>query len=151
MGNPAIADSLKPGRLTMAELIEIAGEIVAAYVRYNSLSRAQLTELIGSVRVALVELAAGPKVVVPPRPVPAVEIGKSVTRDYLICLEDGKKLKLLRPYLKRKFGLTSEQYRAKWGLPNDYPMAAPGYIAQRARIAKELGLGTPQVRRRFTR
>ena len=107
--------------------------------------------MIGRVRAALVELAAFPKVVAPPRHVPTVPVGKPVTRDYLICLEDGKKLKLLRPYLMRQFGVTPDQHRTKWGLPNDYPMVAPGYIAQRVRIAKEKGLGTPQVHRRFTR
>jgi predicted transcriptional regulator len=83
-----------------------------------------------------------PVEVVPEKPVPAVPVKKSVTPDYIICLEDGKKLKMLKRHLKTAFNMTPEQYRERWDLPSDYPMVAPNYATQRSSLAKQIGLGT---------
>src|ERR1700733_10561445 len=121
--------------------VEFAAEIVAAFVSNNSVPTAELPALIEAVHAAVKRLADGE--VAPPvieLPVPAVSIRKSVTPDYLICLEDGKRFKSLRRHLSA-LGMTPEQYRAKWNLPSTYPMIAPNYSAQRSASAKNLGLG----------
>ena len=123
-------------------LIELATQIVAAYVGKNPVEQAELPKLIMQVHRALEEAAAGPQ-----RPEaavelkPAVNIKKSVTPDYLICLEDGKKFKSLKRHLRTHFNLSPEQYREKWGLPPDYPMVAPNYATSRSKLAKNMGLG----------
>jgi predicted transcriptional regulator len=124
------------------ELTEMTAQIVAAYVSNSSVPMADLPNLISHVHRALsgigkgvpAEPASGPKE-------PAVPIKKSITPDYLICIEDGKKCQLLKRHLRTKFGLSPDQYRAKWGLPMDYPMVAPNYAAIRSKLAKQLGLG----------
>ncbi len=124
-------------------LIELATQIVAAYVTKNPVEQADLPKLITEVHRALEKAAAGP----PPGGVaaaelkPAVNIKRSITPDYLICLEDGKKFKSLKRHLRTHFGLTPEQYREKWGLPSDYPMVAPNYATSRSKLAKNMGLG----------
>jgi predicted transcriptional regulator len=122
--------------------IELAAEMVAAFVSNNSVPRGELPALIHAVHAAVTKLADGS--VGAPLQVeakaPAVPIRKSITPDFLICLEDGKRLKLLRGHLT-KLGLTPQQYRAKWNLPSDYPMVAPNYAAQRSAVAKKIGLG----------
>jgi predicted transcriptional regulator len=121
--------------------VELAAEVVAAYISNNPLPRSELPDLIQAVHSAVQTLGKGagaaPKAEVK---APAVPIGKSITPDYVICLEDGKKYKSLRRHL-RQFGLTPEQYREKWKLPADYPMVAPNYAAKRSALAKKIGLG----------
>ena len=123
--------------------IGLAAEIVSVFVAHNSLPRAELPALIQSVHAALTKSASGavtPGTVELAAPVAAVTVRKSVTPDYLICLDDGRKFKSLRRHLGG-LGMTPEQYRAKWNLPNDYPMVAPNYAAQRSELAKKIGLG----------
>lgn len=121
-------------------VLEYTTDIVAAYTSNHSLDQAGLVALIGSVFTALSGLAEEPAAT-PEALVPAVSIRKSVTDDYLICLEDGYKLKMLKRHLMVSYGMTPEDYRAKWGLPHDYPMIAPAYARLRRGIAKQIGLG----------
>ena len=121
--------------------VDLAAEIVSAFVAHNSLRSADLPTLIESVHAGLVKIANGvANVEEPPAPTAAVTIRKSITPDYLICLDDGRKFKSLRRHLAG-LGMTPEQYRAKWSLPSDYPMVAPNYAAQRSVLAKKIGLG----------
>ena len=127
-------------------LIELTADIVAAYVGNNPLQMAELPGLISQVHTALNGIAAG-EAEQPAEPLkPAVSIRKSITPDYIVCLEDGKKFKSLKRHLRTHYDLTPEQYREKWGLPADYPMVAPSYAEARSKLAKEMGLG--QKRRR---
>ncbi len=121
---------------------ELTAEIVAAFVANNSLPIGELPTLIHSVHAALQRLASGPVSSAPPveKQQPAVSIRKSITPDYLVCLDDGKQFKSLRRHLAG-LGMTPEQYREKWNLPRDYPMVAPNYAAQRSELAKRAGLG----------
>jgi predicted transcriptional regulator len=122
------------------ELLTLTVEIVSAYAGNNTLDTAAMPDLIGTVFAKLNELATDEK----PRPetlTPAVPIKKSVTDDYIVCLEDGKKLKMLKRHLATAYNMTPEEYRAKWGLKPDYPMVAPNYAAKRRELAKKIGLG----------
>jgi len=123
-----------------AELLEMTTDIVASFVANNPIPANGLSDLIKTVHETVQELASG-EPVQPPRPDPAVPISKSITPDHIICLEDGRKLKMLKRYLRTRFDLTPEAYRARWGLPNDYPMVAPNYAKRRSAFAKEIGLG----------
>jgi predicted transcriptional regulator len=127
-------------RKTDEEILKQVTEIVAAYVSKNEVAAADLPALIKSVHATLGGFAgeAGPT-----GKTPAVPVKKSVTPDYLICLEDGRKLKMLKRYLRARYGLTPDAYRAKWGLPADYPMTAPTYAAKRSAFARQIGLGKP--------
>jgi predicted transcriptional regulator len=119
----------------------LAAEIVSAFVAHNSLRSADLPALIESVHARLVKIASGvADTEEPPAPVAAVSVRKSITPDYLVCLDDGRKLKSLRRHLTA-LGMTPEQYRTKWNLPPDYPMVAANYAAQRSELAKKIGLG----------
>jgi predicted transcriptional regulator len=122
--------------------IELAAEVVAAYISNNPLPKSELPDLILAVHSAVQTLGKGPDAARPQATTkpPAVPVGKSITPDYVICLEDGKKYKSLRRHL-RLFDLTPEQYREKWNLPADYPMVAPNYAAKRSMLAKKIGLG----------
>jgi predicted transcriptional regulator len=120
--------------------IELAADIVSAFVTRNSVPPADLPALIGSVHAALQNVGDPAPTPAAEKPVPAVAVKKSVTPDFLISLEDGKRYKSLKRHL-RKHGLTPEQYRAKWGLPSDYPMVAANYTARRSELAKSFGLG----------
>ncbi len=122
-------------------LLSQTTEIVAAHVGNNTVPLADLPNLIDQVHKALAALGAAPAPVAE-RPQPAVAIKKSVTADYLICLEDGKKLKMLKRHLMTAYDLTPDEYRDRWQLPADYPMVAPNYARQRSELAKEIGLGT---------
>lgn len=127
-------------------VIALTAEIVSAYVTKNRLPTAGLPELIASVSDSIRKL--GEPVVVPePELVPAVNPKKSVHADYIVCLEDGKKFKSMKRHLS-SHGLTPQQYRAKWGLPADYPMTAPNYSAARSTMAKDIGLGQKPVARK---
>ena len=121
------------------EILKLTAEIVAAHVSNNTLSAAELPQLISQVHNSLSD--TGKASSAEERPAPAVTVKKSVTLDYIICLEDGKKLKMLKRHLKTSFDLTPEQYRERWGLPADYPMVAPNYAKRRSALAKEIGLG----------
>ena len=120
-------------------LITLTADIVAAHVSNNSVAVSDLPILIGSVHNALAGLTGGTAVETAPEP--AVPVRGSVKRDYIICLEDGKKLKMLKRHLMTHYGMTPDEYRAKWGLPADYPMVAPAYAEQRRDLAKAIGLG----------
>ncbi|ERP93208.1 hypothetical protein Q669_31660 [Labrenzia sp. C1B10] len=124
-----------------AACIELTSDIVSSYVSNNTVAAPDLAGLIASVHKALVSAAQKtqePEVV---ELVPAVPVKKSVGGDFLICLEDGKKFKSLKRHLRTHYGLTPEEYRAKWNLPADYPMVAPNYAAARSELAKQMGLG----------
>ncbi|MCB1508810.1 MAG: MucR family transcriptional regulator [Hyphomicrobiaceae bacterium] len=124
-----------------AELIELTADIVSAYVSNNTVPASELTTLIGDVFGAL-KRTSGSVEEEPQEPLkPAVPAKKSITPDYLICLEDGKKFKSLKRHLRTHYNLSPEEYREKWGLPADYPMVAPNYAAARSALAKEMGLG----------
>jgi predicted transcriptional regulator len=120
--------------------IELAADIVSAFVSNNSVTTADLPALIGSVHAALQNLGNPPAKQEEVKPTPAVPVKRSVTPDYLISLEDGKRYKSLRRHLTSR-GLTPDQYREKWGLPRDYPMVAPNYAAKRSELARSMGLG----------
>jgi predicted transcriptional regulator len=123
------------------DILALTTEIVAAHVSNNTVSVADLPHLINQVYQSLSTIGTG-TVPVAERPQPAVTVKKSITPDYIVCLEDGKKLKMLKRHLKTAYNMTPEDYRERWGLPADYPMVAPNYAKQRSRLAKEIGLGT---------
>ena len=126
--------------LTRHELLILTSEIVSAYASNATVEATTVPDLIGSVFAKLSALAVGQDAV-PETLTPAVPIRRSVTDDYIICLEDGKKLKMLKRHLMISYGLTPEEYRVKWGLRSDYPMVAPNYAAKRQELAKKIGLG----------
>ena len=128
-------------------LIALTADIVAAHVSNNSVSVNDLPALINNVHGALSSLGNGTQQA-EPRPEPKVSIRASVKPDYIICLEDGKKLKMLKRHLMTHYNMTPEHYRAKWNLPADYPMVAPNYAEQRRSLAKKIGLGTKRRRAR---
>ncbi|MEO1549211.1 MAG: MucR family transcriptional regulator [Pseudomonadota bacterium] len=127
-----------------AELLALTSEIVSSHVSNNSVTLESVPSLIQSVYDKLTDLAAPAQDAVEEL-VPAVPIKKSITNDHIICLEDGKKLKMLRRHLMTAYGMTPDDYRAKWSLPSDYPMVAPSYAKKRQELAKKIGLGrTPK-------
>lgn len=133
-----------------SELLSLTTDIVSAHVSNNTVAVNDLPMLIQEVFKTLSNV--GTVAPVPERPQPAVPIKKSVTPDYIICLEDGKKLKMLKRHLKTAYDMTPEEYRERWGLPSDYPMVAPNYAEHRSNLAKKIGLGTkPKRRKRTTR
>ena len=123
------------------ELIKFATDIVAAYVSNNPTPISEIPGMIKSIHATLGSLSGMAGQNMPTTQKPAVTVKKSVTPGYIVCLEDGKKLKMLKRYLRSRYGLTPEEYRTKWGLPADYPMVAPDYAAQRSEFAKKIGLG----------
>jgi predicted transcriptional regulator len=124
-----------------SDFLSITGQIVSAYFSNNAVPASEVPAMIKSVHNALSNLASsGGEIVTSQKP--AVPVKKSVTADYIVCLEDGKRLKMLKRYLRSNYKLTPEEYRAKWSLPRDYPMVAPNYAAQRSAFAKKIGLGT---------
>ena len=126
----------------IAPAVGLTSEIVAAFVSNNPVQVSELPTLIRSVFDALSGVSSHvAPIAEPEKLVPAVPIKKSVTPDYIVCLEDGKKLKMLKRHLNSTYGLTPDEYRTKWGLPPDYPMTAPNYAAQRSSLAKSIGLG----------
>jgi predicted transcriptional regulator len=134
-------------RSNSSDLLTLTTEIVAAHVGNNSVSVSDLSQLIHEVYRTLASVGSAP--VAPERPLPAVPVKKSVTPDYIICLEDGKKLKMLKRHLKTAYNMAPEEYRERWGLPADYPMVAPNYAQHRSSLAKKIGLGTkPRKRKR---
>jgi predicted transcriptional regulator len=136
-----MAEAAKP-----QDVLSLTAEIVAAHVSNNTVPLADLPALIQQVFHTLANIGTGAQEA--PRPEPAVPVKKSVLPDYIVCLEDGKKLKMLKRHLKTAYNMTPEKYRERWGLPSDYPMVAPNYAKQRSQLARELGLGTKAKRRR---
>ena len=129
------------------ELMGLTADIVAAHVSNNTVAVGELPTLINQVYQSLAGVGQE-KEVEPERPQPAVPIKKSITPDYIVCLEDGKKLKMLKRHLKTAYDMTPAEYRERWGLAADYPMVAPNYAKQRSRLAKQIGLGTRARRKR---
>jgi predicted transcriptional regulator len=144
----------KEDPITMTEnmeqdnLIELTADVVSAYVSNNSIQSSDLPALISEVHAALHQTLGGPAEPEPEPQKPAVSIKKSVTPDYIICLDDGKKFKSLKRHLRTHYDLTPEDYREKWGLPVDYPMVAPNYAKARSMLAKKMGLGQKRGKRK---
>jgi predicted transcriptional regulator len=127
--------------------IELTADIVSAYVSNNSVSANEIPNLINQVHAALLRVSGGPSEAQAEPLKPAISVKKSITPDYLVCLEDGKKFKSLKRHLRTQYNMTPEQYREKWGLTPDYPMVAPSYAAARSQLAKQMGLGQQRRRR----
>ena len=128
--------------------IDLTATIVSAYVGHNPTPAAELPGLINQVHAALVRVSNGRPEPVPEPAKPAVSVKKSMTAEYLVCLEDGKRFKSLKRHLRTQYSMTPEQYREKWGLPADYPMVAPNYAVARSQLAKKMGLGQQRRRRK---
>jgi len=123
------------------KLVELSASVVSAYVSHNALSVADLPKLIAQVHQALAGLGVAAPAEIVQELKPAVPVKKSITPDYLICLEDGKKFKSLKRHLRTEYDMSPEEYRQRWGLPADYPMVAPNYSEARSALAKSIGLG----------
>ncbi|KPQ12300.1 MAG: MucR family transcriptional regulator [Saliniramus fredricksonii] len=134
-----------------AEFIDLTADIVSAYVSHNPVPSADLPGLIADIHGALAGLAGKAAELPAEPPKPAVPIKRSVTPDFIICLEDGKQFKSLKRHLRTQYDMTPEEYREKWGLSADYPMVAPNYARARSELAKEMGLGQQRRKRRSTR
>lgn len=124
-----------------SDLVEMTARIVSAYVSANQVAPQDIPGLVRTVHVTLRDLAGAAPFVPDAVQEPAISVRKSVTPDYIICLEDGKKFKSLKRHLRTRYAMTPEEYRAKWGLPHDYPMVAPNYAKARSDLAKRMGLG----------
>ena len=136
-------------QLSQNELLSLTTEIVASHVSNNTVAVSDLPQLIRLVYTGLAEQGQAKVEEEPEKPVPAVPIKKSIQQDHLVCLEDGKKLKMLKRHLKTRYDMTPDEYRKRWMLPDDYPMVAPSYAQQRSDLAKKIGLGTkPRARGR---
>src|SRR5271166_4462995 len=131
-------------KMDKSELLALTADIVASHVANNRIDGNELPQLIRQVFATLSSIGEGSAA--PERPQPSVPIKKSITPEFIICLEDGKKLKMLKRHLKTSYNMTPEEYRERWGLPADYPMVAPNYARHRSSLAKKIGLGTkPRV------
>ncbi len=128
-------------KVPQMELLRMTAEVVSAYLRNNTVPAAQISEVIKSVYSSLNVIDSEASEAKSPTQRPAVPIKKSILPDYIVCLEDGKKLKMLKRHLRTTYSLTPDEYRAKWGLAPDYPMVAPNYAKQRSAFAKKIGLG----------
>src|SRR5581483_11109884 len=128
-------------KIEPATLLELTAKIVSAYAGNAKLSATELTDTIGSVSRALAQISSAGTEPEKRDLMPAVPVKKSVTPDFIICLEDGKKLRMLKRHLMSTYNMTPDQYRTKWGLPKDYPMVAPNYARTRSELAKKIGLG----------
>jgi predicted transcriptional regulator len=130
-----------------ANYIELTAGIVSAYVSNNAVAAAEISALISQVHAALLRVSNGQGELSGEPAKPAIAVKKSITPDYIICLEDGKKFKSLKRHLRTQYNMTPEHYREKWGLPPDYPMVAPKYAEARSQLAKQMGLGQQRKRR----
>ncbi|WP_028464855.1 MULTISPECIES: MucR family transcriptional regulator [Nisaea] len=142
-----MTDETREDNLDSSELLRMTTDVVSAYLGNNTVAASQISEVISTVHEALTRLnteVSEPEVE-PAKP--AVPIRRSITPEFIICLEDGKRLKMLKRHLRTTYNMTPEEYRAKWGLPADYPMVAPNYAAQRSEFAKKIGLGRNAVKR----
>jgi predicted transcriptional regulator len=129
-----------PEQTDQSNLLALTAEIVSAHVANNRTAAGDIPSLIQQVYATLATTKPG--AISSERPQPAVSVKRSVTPEYIVCLEDGKKLKMLKRHLKTSYNMTPEEYRERWSLPSDYPMVAPNYAAQRSALAKKIGLGT---------
>jgi len=128
--------------MAKTELVGLTAEIVSAYVSNNNVIASELPTLINDIHQALSRVTLNTASAEREEPRPAIPVKRSVTPDFIICLEDGKKFKSLKRHLRTHYNLSPEEYREKWGLPHDYPMVAPNYAASRSALAKKMGLGT---------
>ena len=128
--------------------IELTASIVSAYVNNNPVAAQDLSTLINQVHAALTRVSSGQGEVASEPLKPAVSVKKSITADFIVCLEDGKKFKSLKRHLRTQYNMTPDQYREKWSLPPDYPMVAPNYASARSELAKQMGLGQQRRRRK---
>ena len=138
MANPSTLEDRAAGK---PALLEQTTRIAAAYMTNSRVPASDIAGLLHAVHSALVMLGQPADTEAPAPLTPAVPIRKSVTPEYIVCLEDGKRLKMLKRHLRSTYGMTPEEYRTKWGLPHDYPMVAPAYAEQRSQLAKDIGLG----------
>jgi predicted transcriptional regulator len=138
MVNPSSIEDPASGK---SALLEQTTRIAAAYMTNNQVPASDIAALLHTVHSALVALGQPMKAEAPARFTPAVPIRKSVTPEYIVCLEDGKRMKMLKRHLRSTYGMTPAEYRTRWGLPHDYPMVAPDYAERRSRLAKDFGLG----------
>ncbi|MEC9345131.1 MAG: MucR family transcriptional regulator [Pseudomonadota bacterium] len=136
------------GNASAHDLLQMTADVAAAYVSNNVVPSDELPDLINRIHAALASAGNSEPEPEPEKQKPAVNVRRSITPDYLICLEDGKKLKMLKRYLRTNYNMSPEDYRAKWNLPADYPMVAPSYAEKRAEMAKAIGLGRGGRRRR---
>ncbi|HEX5281669.1 MAG TPA: MucR family transcriptional regulator [Micropepsaceae bacterium] len=136
-----MAQNSENNGLRSDDILKLATEIVAAYVSNNPIPVSEVPAMIKSVHSTLGGLGGGFAGEIQLSQKPAIPVKRSVNPDFIVCLEDGKKLKMLKRYLRSNYGMTPEEYRSKWGLPADYPMVAPNYAAQRSEFAKKIGLG----------
>ena len=128
--------------------VDLTASIVSAYVSNNATTASEIPGLISQIHAALVRVSNSGLEPVPEPAKPAVSVKKSMTSDYLVCLEDGKRFKSLKRHLRTQYNMSPEQYREKWGLPADYPMVAPNYAVARSQLAKKMGLGQQRRRRK---
>jgi len=142
-----MTDGTQSKKVPHDALLRMTTDVVAAYLTQNRLGAVDVPQVIGTVYASLAGLNGRGGFVTGEAPRPAVSIKRSVMPDHIVCLEDGKKLKMLKRHLRTAYGLSPEEYRAKWGLPPDYPMVAPNYAAQRSDFAKKIGLGRGRRRR----
>ena len=140
-GFTEMAQNSENNGLRSDDILKLATEIVAAYVSNNPIPVSEVPAMIKSVHSTLGGLGGGLVGEIQLSQKPAIAVKRSVNPDFIVCLEDGKKLKMLKRYLRSNYGMTPEEYRSKWGLPADYPMVAPNYAAQRSEFAKKIGLG----------
>jgi predicted transcriptional regulator len=126
---------------TKNDLVKMSADIVSAYVAANTVTPQDIPVLLRNVYATLQQLAGEGAATAAPTQDPAVSVKKSITPDFIVCLEDGKKFKSLKRHLRTRYGMSPDQYRAKWGLPHDYPMVAPNYAKERSNLAKRMGLG----------
>lgn len=131
-----------PTSIARKEYLELTASIVAAYVTNHAVQQTDLPTLINSVFASLQSVGAEPAIIIREEPRPAISVKRSITPDYIVCLEDGKKFKSLKRHLRSHYNLSPEEYREKWSLPHDYPMVAPNYAEARSQLAKKMGLGT---------
>lgn len=136
-----MAQNSESNSLRSDDILKLATEIVAAYVSNNPIPVSEVPAMIKSVHSTLGGLGGGLTGEIQLSQKPAIPVKRSVNPDFIVCLEDGKKLKMLKRYLRSNYGMTPEEYRSKWSLPADYPMVAPNYAAQRSEFAKKIGLG----------
>jgi predicted transcriptional regulator len=141
-----MTDRVELKKVPHDKLLRMTTDVVSAYLCQNRLGSTDVPEVIGTVYTSLARLNGGKPAPVIETLKPAVPIKRSVMPDYIVCLEDGKKLKMLKRHLRTAYGLSPEQYRAKWGLSPDYPIVAPNYAAQRSAFAKKIGLGRKRKR-----
>ena len=135
-----------PERRDSREILALTTQIVTAHVSHNTVSADELPKLLQQIFETLLGIDRNGQTAIAPKG--AVSVSKSITPDYIICLEDGKKLKMLKRHLRTACNMTPDEYRTRWGLPPDYPMVAPNYAKQRRKLAKAIGLGTRPRRRR---